>query len=135
MATSIKTRYVETAQDGIVHHSSFIVYLEMARIDFFSSFGIDINDLEKKKIFNPVVSIAVRYKKPLFSLENIVVKVFCTDVSRVKFSLGYKILRDEKCVAEGSSAHCFVNASFSPIPIPPSILESLKKSYEENQPK
>ena len=37
---TIQTRYSETAQDGIIHHPSYAVYFEIARIEFFKSIGI-----------------------------------------------------------------------------------------------
>lgn len=66
---TLKTRYSETAQDGIIHHSSYVIYLEETRIAFFNQLGYPINDLEKNNLLSPVVSLSLQYVKPLFSLE------------------------------------------------------------------
>ncbi len=122
----LKTRYSETAQDGIVHHSSFVVYLEVARCAFFEKIGCDINKLEKKGIFSPVVNLSVEYKKPLYSLEEIEVTIFVEKVSKVRFHLGYQVFRKNVLVAKATSTHCFVDSSFKPIPLFKEILASLQ---------
>ncbi len=123
----IRTRYSETGQDGIIHHSSFVVYLEVARLEFFKGLGCDINELEKKKLFCPVVDLSLKFLKPLYSLEDIVVQISVEAFSKVRFSLSYQILREETCAAMGTVSHCFLNESFKPIPIPQAVLEQLRE--------
>lgn len=118
----IRTRYSETGQDGIIHHSSYVVYLEVARLEFFRSIGCDINALEKEKIFCPVVDLFLKYQKPLHSLEDILVFVKVERFSKVRFALGYQILRKDEVVAVAATTHCFVNESFKPIAIPDTVL-------------
>ena len=99
----IRTRYSETAQDKIIHHSSYVVYFEVARVEFFKELGCDINMMEKKGIFCPVVDLSVKYKKPLHSLEDIVIEVTVENLSKVRFSLNYHILREGVSIALGST--------------------------------
>jgi len=113
----IRTRYSETGQDGIIHHSFFIVYLEVARIEFFNTIGCNINEIEKAGMFCPVVDISVRYLRPLRSMEDITIQVKFGAVSKVKFQLDYEIFRKNERVAIGTSTHCFLNSAFKPIPI------------------
>ena len=61
-----KVRYYETDQMGFVHHSNYLKYFEMARIDWFDSLGIRYDHLEKKNIWLPVVECSVKYINPLF---------------------------------------------------------------------
>jgi len=125
---NIRTRYVETGQDGIIHHSSFVVYLEVARIEFFKSIGCDINRLEQKKIFCPVIDLTVQYLKPLRSLEDIVVSISVGSYSKVRFSLNYEVLKDGVKVATATVSHCILNEMFKPIPLPEEFLISFKNN-------
>ncbi len=125
MKCPILTRYSETAQDGIIHHSSYVIYLEVARIEFFKGIGCDINALEKRKIFCPVVDLSLKFIKPLYSLEKIEVAIEIESSSKVRFSLKYQILRDNECVASATSSHCFVNEHFKPIAIPQEYFNQL----------
>lgn len=117
----IQTRYSETAQDRIIHHSSYVVYLEEARIAFFKSLGCDINTLEKRNIFCIVADLSLKYLKPLDSGEEIEVRVDLAKRERVRFHLKYALYRGETLAATASTSHCFLNASFKPIPIPKEI--------------
>jgi acyl-CoA thioester hydrolase len=122
----IQTRYSETAQDGIIHHSTYVVYLENARIAYLKNLGIDINAMEKRKIFCPVVDLSLKFLKTLQSLDDISVNVILETCSKVRFSFNYEILKEGNCVTEGATVHCFVNEHFKPIPIPHEVLEKLK---------
>ncbi len=121
----IRTRYSETGQDGIIHHSAYVVYLEVARVEFFKQLGLDINELEKKGMLCPVVDLFVKYLKPLNSLEDIVVEVSVGELSKVKFSLNYRVLKAEALVATAVVSHCIIDGSFKPIAIPKEFMEKL----------
>src|SRR3990167_6432373 len=99
----IQTKYHETAQDKIIHHSSYVIYLEVARIQFFQEIGCYINELEKKEIYCPVLELSLKYQKKLFSLQDIVVEVSIQAFSKVRFFLSYKIFHQKICVFTGSS--------------------------------
>ncbi len=34
-----------TAQDKIIHHSSYVVYVEVSRVEFFREIGMDLNEI------------------------------------------------------------------------------------------
>lgn len=122
-----QTRYSDTAQDGIVHHSSFVIYLEEARLAFFKSAGLDINAIEKRKVLVPVVDLSVKYLKPLRSLEEIFVQVSVDTFSKVRFSLSYQIFKGDLLTATAVVSHCLLNEAFKPIPIPKEFLLHLEK--------
>ena len=121
--TSIRTRYSETDQGGIIHHASYAVYLEIARIEFFKTLGYEINALEKKKIFCPVVTLSLHYLKPLRSQEDIIIQIALESFSKVRFCLAYQVIRDTEKIATASIVQCFLNEKFKPIPIPADLLE------------
>ncbi|MEI8328379.1 MAG: thioesterase family protein [Chlamydiia bacterium] len=126
----LTTRYVETAQDGIIHHSSYIVYYEAARIAYLSSLGFDINAIEQASILCPVVSLEAHYVKPLRSLEDIVVEVGVDSFSKVRFRIAHQIYRGVEKVAYAISSHCFINNDFKPIPIPEQLITSFKADQQ-----
>lgn len=115
---TFQTRYSETAQDGIIHHSSYAPYLEEARIAFFKTLGCDINAFEKRKIFCIVAGLSIQYLKPLLSGEKIEVHVSLKSRTKVRFELKYEIYRGSCLTTTASTSHCFLNASFKPIQIP-----------------
>ena len=56
-------RYYETDKMGIVHHSNFLRYLEIARLEWLNKLGLDYSEIEKNGIILPVVDINISYKQ------------------------------------------------------------------------
>lgn len=121
----IRTRYSETGQDGIIHHSSYVIYFEVARIEFLKTLGCDINEFEKRKILCPVIDLSIKYLSPLRSIEDIFVHVSVESHTKVRFCLSYQIFRGDTLIATANISNCFLNDSFKPIPIPKEVLEHL----------
>jgi len=64
--SSIQVRYAETDAMGVVHHSSYFVWLELARVEWLKSLGIDYKQMEQEGFFLPVVQADLTYKVPAF---------------------------------------------------------------------
>ena len=128
---SLKTRYSETAQDGIIHHSSYVIYYETARIEYLTSKGYNINEMENRSILCPVVSMQAYYLKPLRSLEEIEVRVSVHSYSKVRFEILHEIFKDGQKMAYAISSHCFINANFKPLPIPNELLDSFRQEIKK----
>lgn len=127
----IKTRYQETGQDGIIHHTSYVVYLEEARHELFRKLNCGINALEKKQIFCPVVDLFIKYKKPLYSFEEVFITTGLKSLSKVRFELFYAIYRESEIIGEATTMHCFVNGRFKPIAIPGEIYKAFMQLNAE----
>lgn len=127
----IRTRYAETGQDGIIHHSAYIVYLEEARLEYLKILGCDIKDLEQKKIYCPVVDLSLKYVTPLLLFDDINIEVGVEKVSKVRFSFKYTILKGKTLVAKGAISHCFTNEKLKPIGIPEKIKNYLLDNIGE----
>lgn len=106
--TEISIRYGETDQMGYVHHSSFVLFLEEARMDLFKSHGLDVIALEKEGVIIPVVSIEIRYVMPLRFGDRISVETSLKPDSKFKLDLKYRIRnQDQKVVAKAKTALVF----------------------------
>jgi len=53
--TFLTVRYSETDRMGIVHHSRYYPWFEIARSDFIKQIGIKYSELEEKGILMPLV--------------------------------------------------------------------------------
>jgi acyl-CoA thioester hydrolase len=128
----LSTRYSDTAQDGIIHHSSYVLYLEEARIAFLKSLGFDINDYEKNHIISPVVDLYIKYLKPLHSSEEISIHIEVLNTTKVRFALGYTLFSKGQIVCKAQTNHCFTNTSFKPIGIEKALFEKLL-NFKDNE--
>ena len=62
--TTIKVRYAETDQMGVVYHGNYAQYLETGRLEWLSALGISYKEMEENQVMLPVVSLSINYKKP-----------------------------------------------------------------------
>ena len=61
----IKVRYNETDQMGIVHHSNYLKFFELARIEWLEKLNIPYEKIEQNNIILPVVRCELKFIKPL----------------------------------------------------------------------
>ena len=71
----IIVRYHETDQMHFVHHSNYLKYFELARLEWLSNLQISYAEVESRGIFMPVVNASLKYIKPLVFGDNFSVTV------------------------------------------------------------
>lgn len=118
-------RYSETDQMQFVHHSNYLKYFEMARLEWLSSLGVSYANMEKQGIMMPIVSVKVDFKKPLFFGDEfqIIVSMERPPASTLEFD--YQIInhREEK-ICEGNTVLAFFSSKIKrPIRCPEFLLE------------
>lgn len=62
--TTIRVRYAETDQMGVVYHSNYFPYFESARAESIRQLGFTYADMEKMGVIMPVVDVHCRYLRP-----------------------------------------------------------------------
>ncbi|RAR75775.1 acyl-CoA thioesterase [Flavobacterium aciduliphilum] len=61
---TLRVRYGETDQMGVVYHGSYVPYFEIGRVEWLRNRGISYKSLEEDGIALPIVSMHLNYKKP-----------------------------------------------------------------------
>lgn len=117
--TLIRVRYVETDAMGIVHHSSYVAWMEVGRTEFMRSFGFTYRQLEEMGVVMPVLEINVRYRQPSFYDDELRISTWVEELSRTRIKLAYRIMRvsDERLLTEAYSLHTFTGPDGRPIRI------------------
>ena len=92
----LHVRYGETDQMGVVHHASFISYLEEARTRFMEDRGQSYAELERAGVGLPVRSLSISYKSAARFGEELEVEVWVESLRRASVTFGYEI----RCAAE-----------------------------------
>lgn len=106
----IQVRYAETDAMGVVHHSSYFVWLELVRVAWLKSLGIDYKQMEQEGFFLPVVQADLTYKLPAFFDDVVLIKLFPPeDCQRARFTLIYELFRQNTLIAKGFTVHAFIN--------------------------
>ena len=100
---SIRVRYPEVDAMGYLHHSRYLQYFEMGRIELLRSLGFSYADLERDGVFFVVVKVEVRYKSPARYDEELALTTRVTRQTAVRIDHTYELRRGEMLLAEAST--------------------------------
>lgn len=124
---SIRVRYGETDQMGIVHHGNYPLYLEMGRTEWLRELGISYREMEESGIMLPVISISLNYKKSARYDEVVKVKTQLKKTPTVKIEFDYTITNLQgEILVEASTTLAFIDMkTMKPIRAPKYILDAI----------
>ena len=108
----IKVRYNETDQMGIVHHSNYLKFFELARIEWLEKLNMPYEEIESNNIILPVVRCELKFIKPLIFGDVFFVKVLCSKKPTSTIEFTYEIYNDNnELTTEGKTSLAFLNYS------------------------
>lgn len=121
----IIVRYHETDQMHFVHHSNYLKYFELARLEWLSNLQISYAEVESRGIFMPVVNASLKYIKPLIFGDNFSVTVILKKEPTATLEFDYKILNQNKeLISTGNTLLAFLSSDTKlPIRCPKFLLE------------
>src|SRR6267154_2461202 len=61
---TLRVRYPEVDAMGYLHHSRFLQYFEMGRVELLRSLGISYADLERQGVFFVAAKAEIRFRAP-----------------------------------------------------------------------
>ena len=116
---------------GFVHHSNYLKYFEVARLEWLTELGISYKDMEENGILLPVVYSEIKYLYPLKFDDSFIVKVGLDQIPRSKLILNYKIENNEnKKVCLGNIHLAFLKSkNHKPTRAPEKFIFEFKKKY------
>lgn len=126
--STVRVRYADTDQMGVVYHSNFLVYFEVGRTDYFRQFGFTYRELEKENVFMPVTESYCKHFSSAEYDDELMIVTRLEMISRLKFKFMYEVIRknDEKRMAEGFTIHVPINGEGKPCRIPAGYREALQ---------
>jgi acyl-CoA thioester hydrolase len=121
---TLRVRYAETDQMGVVHHANYLVWFEAARSEFCRVRGIDYSQMERDGLIMPLVEAHVRYSRPAFYEDLITVHVKVLELKRSLLRLQYEVKRGEELLVTGETLQMLVEkATSKPRRFTPEIAE------------
>lgn len=128
--TEIRVRYAETDQMGIVHHSHYVVWIELGRSDFLRALGQGYTEWEAKGVRLPVGGIQLTYRAPAYYDQLVQVRTRLQEATRRRVVFSYRIERDGLLLAEGESRHLAAGEDGKAAVLPEEMLKLLRKGME-----
>lgn len=126
--STVKVRYGETDQMGVVYHGNYAQYLEIARIDWLEALGISYKKMEEEGLMLPVYSLDLVFKKPAKFDDEL--KIITTLVKKpgVRIEFSYEIFNQEDLLlTEAKTVLVFMDVKQrKPVRCPQYILDKLE---------
>ena len=123
--TSLRVRYAETDQMGVVYYANYLVWMEVGRVDLCKSRGINYRDMERDDgIFLAVAEATCRYRYPARFDEEIVIKTSIEEAGSrmVTFVYEMRAARNGQLLANGATRHIFLNRDMQVTRLPKKYL-------------
>jgi acyl-CoA thioester hydrolase len=125
-STDIRVRFAETDAQGIVHNSVYLVWFELARVEYLARFAGGYQALRDQGIEALVLESFCRYRIPARFDDQLVVHTRCVGPRGARFRYEYAIVRGEELLADGHTEHACVDAlTFRPTRVPAWLAEAI----------
>lgn len=92
---------------GIVHHSNYLRYFEVSRLEWLTSLGVSYASMEKNGISLPVIDVKISYKIPAFFEDVLVIHLELDEIPIVRMRFLYTIKNQKNevvCLGETTLA-------------------------------
>ncbi|MBZ5528306.1 MAG: acyl-CoA thioesterase [Acidobacteriia bacterium] len=119
--TTVRVRYAETDQMGVVYHSNHLIWFEIGRVELMRSMGISYKQMESQDdcyIF--VAEAHCRYLAPARYDEVLRIRSWIAEAGSRIIKFAYEIARaeDEQLLATGFTKHVVCGKSGKPKALP-----------------
>jgi acyl-CoA thioester hydrolase len=124
--TDVRVRFAETDAQGIAHHAVYLVWFEVARIDYLARFDGGYPGLQARGVEALTIETHVRYVAPARFDDPLTIGVRCTNLCGARFHFEYAVERDGEPIADGWTGHaCVEAATFRPTRVPAYLVEAI----------
>ena len=131
-STEIRVRFAETDAQGIAHHASFVVWLEVARVAYLEEFAGGYAAIRERGLEALTTEVHVRYHRAASFDDRLTVWTRCTDLRGARFRYEYAVLRDGQLVADGHTRHATVErATYRPTRVPEWLADAIARAEAE----
>lgn len=119
--TRLRVRYAETDQMGVVYYANYLVWMEVARVEYCKALGFSYEQMEREDgILLAVAEARCRYLSPARFDEEVVIETRLASAhSRmVRFSYDMRLEADGRKLASGETNHVFCSRDLKPVRLP-----------------
>lgn len=108
--TTIRVRYSETDQMGVVYHGNYFAWFEVGRVEMLRALGFSYAELESvEDCVLPVVEANCRYRKPARYDDALLLETTVKTLRGPILVFSYALYREEQLLADGETKHVIVD--------------------------
>jgi acyl-CoA thioester hydrolase len=106
---------------GYLHHSRYLQYFEMGRVELLRAGGVSYADLEAQGVFFVVAKAEIKYKAPAKYDEELQLTTKIVKQTYVRIDHAYELKRGTTLLAEGATTIACVGRNGQLMQIPQSL--------------
>ncbi len=134
--TTVRARYAETDQAGVVYHASYLPWFEVGRTEMLRDLGFPYAEIERRLgVLLTVTEAGLNFHAPARYDEVIVVETTVTDVRRVRLRLATGLRRQlgGDLLCTGHVWLAAVTREGKPVPLPADLRACLLRLQADAQ--
>jgi acyl-CoA thioester hydrolase len=119
--TTVRVRYAETDQMGVVYYGNYYLWFEIGRVELCRQLGFEYKKMESEDdSFIVVAESSCRYRKPAKFDDVLRIRTRVADAQRRTIRFAYEIFRDEtnELLANGETFHVICDRLGRPKSLP-----------------
>lgn len=122
--TSVRVRYAETDQMGVVYYANYLVWMEVGRVELCRACGFNYRDLEARDgILLAVAEANCRYASPARYDDEVTIRAWVEEPHAKMVTFHYAMRVGERPIATGYTRHVFLNRQMRPARLPEKYVE------------
>ena len=118
--STLRVRYAETDQMGIVYYANYLVWFEVGRTDLLRRSGWSYREMEQDGVSLPVIESHCAYRQPARYDDELEVRTTGSVVSPVRVRFDYEVVRaaDSAVLVTGFTVHATLDRTGRPCRLP-----------------
>jgi acyl-CoA thioester hydrolase len=119
--TTVRVRYAETDQMGVVYHANYYIWFEIGRVELLRQMGFSYKDMEQKDDCYIVVGkTSCRHMRPARYDDVLRIRTRIAEAGTRTVRFAYEVLNDatKEIIAEGETMHVVCDKTGRPKQIP-----------------
>ena len=106
--TTVRVRYRDTDQMGVVYHSVYLEYFETARTELLRAHGMPYSSIEERGLMLPVLEASLSITGGARYDDEVVIVSSIAPMTGVRLRIDYRLSRADELLVTGHTVHAFV---------------------------
>lgn len=123
----VEVRYAETDAMGIVHHSNYLVWFELARTDLCRQSGYEYAEIDRGGHRLTVTGVQLRYRRPARYGEHVQVTATIARLGSRGIRFAYDVRAGDSALASGTTEHVWIDQEGRPCRMPAYLEEPFRR--------
>ena len=113
MVTTVahKVNFYDTDAMAVVHHSNYIRWFEIGRVEFLRQAGITLTELMDDGYAFPITEVSAKYMNSGYFDDELIIETTPVALTKAKMAFSYRVLRacDDTVLVTGSTQNVFTS--------------------------